>query len=93
MADLLSAMKQVAALKKLTHQDLIDFFNEHIKVGAPLKKSLSVLVYGSLHSSEYKDDKNEALEPNCIQIEDIFSFKRSRPLYGSFKGGFGHMKL
>lgn len=84
---------EVAALKKLTHQDLIDFFNEHIKVGAPLKKSLSVLVYGSLHSSEYKDDKNEALEPNCIKIEDIFSFKRSRSLYSSFKGGFGHMKL
>ncbi|KAK1366198.1 hypothetical protein POM88_041759 [Heracleum sosnowskyi] len=38
---------QVAALKQVTQKDLIDFFNEHIKVGAPQKKSLSVRVYGN----------------------------------------------
>uniref|UniRef100_A0A5B7AH59 Putative zinc-metallopeptidase, peroxisomal n=1 Tax=Davidia involucrata TaxID=16924 RepID=A0A5B7AH59_DAVIN len=84
---------EVAALKQLTQKELTDFFNEYIKVGAPGKKTLSVQVYGSLHSSEYKADKSEPVEPNFIQIDDIFSFRRSQPLYGSFKGGFGHMKL
>ncbi|CAK9155607.1 unnamed protein product [Ilex paraguariensis] len=84
---------EVAALKKLTREELIDFFNEYIKVGAPRKKSLSVHVYASSHSSEYRAEKTEPVGPNSVQIEDIFSFRRSRPLYGSFKGGFGHMKL
>ncbi|KAA8517091.1 hypothetical protein F0562_017384 [Nyssa sinensis] len=84
---------EIAALKQMTQQDLIDFFNEYIKVGAPRKKTLSVRVYGSLHSLEYKADKSEPIQPNFIQIDDIFSFRRSRPLYGSFIGGFGDMKL
>lgn len=84
---------EVAALKQVTKKDLIDFFNEHIKVGAPQKKSLSVRVYGNSHSSEYEEDKKEKLEPSYVQIEDIFSFRRSQPLYPSFKGGIGHVKL
>lgn len=86
-------INQVAALKQVTQKDLIDFFNEHIKVGAPQKKSLSVRVYGNSHSSEYEEDKKEKLEPGYVQIEDIFSFRRSQPLYPSFKGGIGHVKL
>ncbi|KAG6411482.1 hypothetical protein SASPL_129565 [Salvia splendens] len=84
--------REVAALKQLTQKDLIDFFNKYIKVGAPLKKGLSVRVYGSAHASEYKTDNSQPPESN-VPIEDIFSFRRSRPLYGSFKGGFGHLKL
>ncbi|KAH8506557.1 hypothetical protein H0E87_013388 [Populus deltoides] len=84
---------EVAALKQLTQQDLIDFFDEHVKVGAPRKRTLSVRVYGKLHSCEYASDKSQQLPPNAVPIEDIFSFRRSQPLYGSFKGGFGHMKL
>ncbi|KAI7990111.1 Insulin-degrading enzyme-like 1, peroxisomal [Camellia lanceoleosa] len=84
---------EVAALKQLTQKELIDFFNEYIKVGAPRKKSLSVQVYGGLHSSEYKTDQSEPTKPNMVRIDDIFSFRRSRPLFSSFKGGFGHMRL
>ncbi|KAL3819799.1 hypothetical protein ACJIZ3_005704 [Penstemon smallii] len=84
---------EVAALKQLTQQELIDFFNEYIKVGALQKKGLSIRVYGSAHSSEYKADNSQTTESNVVQIEDIYSFRRSRPLYGSFKGGFGHVKL
>ncbi|KAK2976885.1 hypothetical protein RJ640_010808 [Escallonia rubra] len=84
---------EVTALKQLTKRELIDFFDENIKVGAPRKKSVSVRVYGSLHSSEFKANSSPPVEPNSVQIEDIFSFRRSQPLYGSFKGGFGHMKL
>ena len=86
-------MDQVAALKQLTQQELIDFFNENIKVGAPLKKSLSVRVFGNLHSSEYTADKNEPAQPPSVRIDDIYSFRRSRPLYGSLKGSFGLVKL
>lgn len=86
-------IKQVAALKQLTQQQLIDFFNEYIKVGSSQKKTLSVQVYGSLHSTKHKEAKSEPARPHSIQIDDIFSFKRSQPLYGSFKGGMGHVKL
>lgn len=86
-------LNQVAALKQLTQQELIDFFNENIKVGAPQKKSLSVRVFGNLHSSKYTADENEPAQPCSIRIDDIYSFRRSRPLYGSFKGTFGQVKL
>lgn len=84
---------EVAELKKLTQQELIDFFNENIKVGTPQKKSLSVRVFGNLHSSDYTTDKTEQSRSSSIRIDDIYSFRRSRPLYGSFKGSFGHVKL
>ncbi|XP_034693359.1 insulin-degrading enzyme-like 1, peroxisomal isoform X1 [Vitis riparia] len=84
---------EVAALKKLTQKELIDFFNEHIKVGAPQKKTLSVRVYGCLHTSEYADEQKEANQPIQVKIDDIFQFRKSQPLYGSFKGGLGHVKL
>lgn len=84
---------EVAALKQLTQQELIEFFNENIKVGATQKKTLSVRVYGSKHLAEYNTEKIQPIQPNTIKIDDIFSFRRSQPLYGSFKGGFAHMKL
>lgn len=83
-------MQQVEELRKVTQQDLIDFFNEYVKVGASRKKTLSVRVHGKLHSSEYKA---EASEPNLARIDDIFTFRRSQSLYGSFKGLTGQMKL
>ncbi|KAH9679016.1 Insulin-degrading enzyme-like 1 (peroxisomal) [Citrus sinensis] len=84
---------EVAALKQLTQQELIDFFNENIKAGAPRKKTLCVRVYGSLHAPELKEETSESAEPHIVHIDDIFSFRRSQPLYGSFKGGFVQMKL
>nr|XP_043635707.1 insulin-degrading enzyme-like 1, peroxisomal [Erigeron canadensis] len=79
---------EVAELKQLTKDELIQFFDEHIKAGAPQKKALSVQVYATTQSSEDTPD-----ETNAVDIEDVFIFKRSRPLYGSFKGGIGHVKL
>ncbi|GLT29354.1 hypothetical protein SLA2020_042260 [Shorea laevis] len=40
---------EVAALRQLTQLELIDFFNEYIKVGAPQKRTLSVHVVGKGH--------------------------------------------
>lgn len=62
-------------------------------MGAPRKKALSVRVYGNLHSSEYSADLNQPLQPDTVKIDDIFTFRRSQPLYGSFKGAFGNVKL
>ncbi|XP_026425305.1 insulin-degrading enzyme-like 1, peroxisomal [Papaver somniferum] len=85
---------EIAALKNLRQQELIDFFNEYIKVGAPVKKTLSVQVYGGSHSGNYEASTKEiSSNPQSVLIEDIFSFRRSQPLYGSFKGGSGLMKL
>ena len=86
-------LQQVAALRKLTKQELIEFFNDFIKVGAPQRKTLSIGVYGNLHSSEYTAEKSEPLQPYCLKIDDIFSFRRSQSLYGSFRGVFDHAKL
>ncbi|XXG56482.1 hypothetical protein AAC387_Pa03g3877 [Persea americana] len=84
---------EVAALREVTQQELIDFFNKHIKVGAPHRKSLKVQVYGGLHNAEFQAAKCNTGQPQSVYINDIFSFRRSQPLYGSLRGGFGHMKL
>lgn len=84
---------EVSALKKLTQQELVDFFNEFVKVGATRKKSLSIRVYGSSHLSDYEVDKSSAEQSNYVHIDDIFTFRRSQPLYGSFRGGRTPTKL
>eukprot|EP00268_Persea_americana_P025610 TRINITY_DN2493_c0_g1_i5.p1 TRINITY_DN2493_c0_g1~~TRINITY_DN2493_c0_g1_i5.p1 ORF type:complete len:759 (-),score=117.92 TRINITY_DN2493_c0_g1_i5:400-2676(-) len=84
---------EVAALRTLSQQELIDFFDDHIKVGAPKRKALSVQVFGGLHNAEYQAAKCDTKRPQSVHINDIFCFRRSLSLYGSFKGGFGHMKL
>ncbi|KAJ8464650.1 hypothetical protein OPV22_027202 [Ensete ventricosum] len=84
---------EVAVLRELSKEELLDFFSTYVKVDAPQRKTLSVQVYGGLHTAEYKKVVQEADTPKVCQIKDVFSFRRSRPLYGSFKGGLGHMKL
>ncbi|XP_050230327.1 insulin-degrading enzyme-like 1, peroxisomal [Mercurialis annua] len=85
---------EVAALKQLTKQQFVDFFNEFLRIGAPQKRTLSIRVYGSLHSLEYTTDHtSEPTQPDSARVDDIFSFRRSQPLYSSFKGSIGHTKL
>ncbi|XP_021281729.1 insulin-degrading enzyme-like 1, peroxisomal isoform X2 [Herrania umbratica] len=84
---------EVEVLRQVTQQEFIDFFNEYIKVGSPRKKTLSVRVYGKKHLSEYRSEKSEPLQLHSLRIDDILSFRRSQPHYGSFKGSFSNMKL
>ncbi|OEL12894.1 Insulin-degrading enzyme-like 1, peroxisomal, partial [Dichanthelium oligosanthes] len=84
---------EVAALRELKKEELIDFFNDHVKVNAPQKKVLSIQVYGGLHAAEYQTIVQNAPPPQSCEITDICSFRRSRPLYGSFRGAVGQMKL
>ncbi|KAI0511369.1 hypothetical protein KFK09_011999 [Dendrobium nobile] len=85
---------EVAALRDLTKEQLIDFFNGFVKVDAPKRKTLSVRVYGCLHSAEHKQAITEPDHPpKTFGIKDVCSFRRSRPLYASFRGGHGLIKL
>lgn len=84
---------EVAALKQLTQQQLVDFFDEFVKVGSTRKKTLSIRVYGSSHLSDYETDKSSTEQTKYIHIDDIFSFRRTQSLYGSFRGGRSPTKL
>ncbi|KAL0665854.1 hypothetical protein Bca4012_028558 [Brassica carinata] len=76
---------EVVALRQLQKQELIDFFEEYIKIGAAKKKSLSIRVYGSQHLKEMASDKDEVPSPS-VEIEDIVGFRKAQPLHGSFRG-------
>jgi insulysin len=83
---------EVVALRELKKEEVVEYFNSHVKFDAPQRRNLSVQIYGGLHLTEYKQ-VIDSPPPGSCQITDIFSFRRSRPLYGSFKGGVGEMKL
>lgn len=85
---------EVAALRDLTKEELFSFFNCFVKEDSQKRKILSVRVYGGLHSAEYKLSVTaEADQPRSIRICDVCTFRRSRPLYASFRGAHGLMKL
>ncbi|XP_042422583.1 insulin-degrading enzyme-like 1, peroxisomal isoform X3 [Zingiber officinale] len=84
---------EVAALKELDKDELIDYFNKFIKIDSPQRKTLCVLVYGGPQTAEYKKVIQQEDTPKLHRIKDIFAFRRSRPLFGSFKGGLGLTKL
>ncbi|VVB05994.1 unnamed protein product [Arabis nemorensis] len=73
---------KVAALRELKKEELIDYFNEYIKIDEPKKQSLSICVYGS---NQMASDKEIVVSP-FIEIEDIVGFRKSQPLYGSLEG-------
>ncbi|CAN6454673.1 unnamed protein product [Victoria cruziana] len=85
---------EVAALRKLTRNDLIEFFDTYVRVRSPQRKKLSVQVFGGRHSAEYDGaiccNKHDS---SVYRIDDIFSFRKSQALYGSVRGGFDLMKL
>ncbi|CAF2059202.1 unnamed protein product [Brassica oleracea var. botrytis] len=76
---------EVAALREIKREELIDYFDEYIKIDAPKKKSLSIFVYGSQHLKEMVSDKAKVASP-FIEIEDIVRFRNSLPLYRSLRG-------
>ena len=83
----------MAALRELKKEEFIEFFDQYIKVGAPQRRTLSVQVFGGNHSTEFKTAVTEADLPKTYRITDISGFKRSRPLYGSLKGGPGRIAM
>ena len=83
----------MAALRELKKEEFIEFFDQYIKVSAPQSRTLSVQVFGGNHSAEFKKAITEAGPPKTYRITDISGFKRSRPLYGSLKGGPGRITM
>ncbi|XP_020881483.1 insulin-degrading enzyme-like 2 isoform X2 [Arabidopsis lyrata subsp. lyrata] len=75
---------EVAALRELKKDELIDFLDKYIRLDAPNKKSLSICVYGNQHLKEMANDKDK-IPSTSIEIEDIVCFRKSQPLYGSLK--------
>ncbi|XP_074569326.1 insulin-degrading enzyme-like 1, peroxisomal isoform X2 [Curcuma longa] len=84
---------EVAALKELDKDELIDYFNKYIKIDSPQRRTLCLQVYGGPQTAEYKKVIQQEDTPKLHQIKDIFTFRRSMPLFGSFKGGLGLTKL
>ena len=84
---------QVALLRELKKEEFIAFFDQYIKLDAPLRRTLSVQVFSGNHSAEFKKAVAEADPPKAYRITDIFGFKRSRPLYSSLKGGPGRITM
>uniref|UniRef100_A0A0E0C8H8 Peptidase M16 N-terminal domain-containing protein n=1 Tax=Oryza meridionalis TaxID=40149 RepID=A0A0E0C8H8_9ORYZ len=84
---------EVALLRELKKEEFIEFFDQHIRVGAPQRKTVSVQVFGGEHLAEFKKAIAEADTPKTYRITDIFGFKRSRPLYRSLKGGPGRITM
>jgi len=48
---------QVAALKKVNKEELLDFVGQHIARNSPNRRKLSIQVYGGLHLAEFKAAK------------------------------------
>lgn len=65
---------EVACLKEITKEDVLAFFKEHIALGAPLRKKLSVHIRGGTMSP------GEPTE-GVTWIDSITDFKRSLGLY------------
>ncbi len=84
---------QVSLLRELKKEELIEFFDQYIRIGAPQRKTLSVQVFGGKHLAEFKKAIAESDAPKTYRITDIFGFKRSRPLYRSLKGGPGRITM
>ncbi|KAJ3687007.1 hypothetical protein LUZ61_016171 [Rhynchospora tenuis] len=78
---------EVEVLRELKKEEFINFFNQYIKVNAPKRKTLSVQVFGNNHLTEYERVCGESDPPRTYRIEDIFRFRRSRPLFGSRRSG------
>ncbi|XP_029847495.1 insulin-degrading enzyme isoform X2 [Ixodes scapularis] len=71
---------EVACLESLTKDDVIAFFKEHIAMGAPLRKKLSVHIKCGCQGDEAADS-GHAVTNGPIRIENITEFKRSLGLY------------
>ena len=67
--------KEANELDSVTLKDVIAFFDSHIAAGAPERRKLSVQIVGKNHEGEKAGDTGGTV------VEDLYSFKRSLPLF------------
>jgi insulysin len=64
---------QVAALKKVNKEELLDFVAQNIARNSPNRRKLSIQVYGGQHLAEFNAAMGEALQeddPKPAPVED-----------------------
>ncbi|KAH7372611.1 hypothetical protein KP509_17G012900 [Ceratopteris richardii] len=83
---------EVAILKNVRKEDLLEFYASFIKSGGPKRAKLSIRLYGGGHQDQFnshiQDCQSKAETARGVQeilIKDIYEFKRSQALYRSLK--------
>ncbi|KAG6487993.1 hypothetical protein ZIOFF_056751 [Zingiber officinale] len=64
---------EVAALKELDKDELIDYFNKFIKIDSPQRKTLCVQVYGGPQTAEYKKDAIKVFTTTLPRIREALA--------------------
>lgn len=88
--------REVAALRQMTHDDLLQFFREYIRADAPHRAKLSAHVYGAAHAlpsdaeveMELKSLLPAAVDETVknqvvVHVSNELSFRRTMPLFPS----------
>lgn len=57
---------EVAALRKLNREQLIEFYDNYIRFDAPKRAKLSIHVYGGSHEQEFKSINGETVSPTPL---------------------------
>lgn len=70
---------EVEELRRLTKQDILDFYDQHVKQDGPLRRKLSSHVQSTL-KSEKEEEQEQVVHPCGQQVSDIVAFKASLPL-------------
>lgn len=67
-----SDVVEVAALRELSKQDVLNFFDEHVATGSAGRRRLSVRVYSIEHAEDKNADANEErVDDNKVNRHDI----------------------
>ena len=64
-------LSQVAALKKVNKEELLDFVAQNIARNSPNRRKLSIQVYGGQHLAELRAAMGEALQEGDIKPTSV----------------------
>ena len=84
--------REVAEIRRLRREDLLQFYEERLRPGAPQERRLATRVFSAEHraaasgaaAAEEDGDAPEA-PPRGANIDCIYAFKRALPLFESLK--------
>ena len=74
--------KEVEALRQLTQEQLLAFWDERLAQAAPLRRKLATHVYSQKHKGERLEAQAVGPDVTLIEtLEDLRAFKRGLPLF------------